>query len=76
MDIVYDPVAEDHQALGRFCGPAHDTDQGLAYHILNNNRIMVTRSTINLLSQDNLKDPEVIDRMKVYSIKVDNAMGN
>ena len=53
----HDPLAEDHQVLGRFCGPAHDTSQGLAYHILNDNRVMVTKSTTKLVSQDNSKVP-------------------
>ena len=50
--------------------------QGLVYHILNDNRVMVIRSTIKLLSQYKLNDPELIDRMKVDSTKVDNTIGN
>ena len=73
----HDPVAEDYQALWCFLrSSSWHGSRSLANHILNNNEIMVIRSTIKPLSQDNQKYPVVITRMKVNSTKVNSAIRN
>ena len=72
----HEPIAEDHQQLGRFCGPAHDTGQGLAYYILKDNGTVVIRSTVKPLSVEEKHVDTVQRRMEIHDIGIQNTIGN
>ena len=47
----HDPDDPDKQRLGRWFGLAHSAGQGMAFHVLNDNENVMTRSTAVSLSQ-------------------------
>ena len=72
----HDPNDPNKQMLGRWCGPAHNIGQGMAYHILSSKGKMVTRSTEAPLTQDKIKLPQNMERMESFAKEVESIIGN
>ena len=65
----HDPDDPNKQMLGRWCGPAHNIGQGMAYHILSSKGKgkMVTCSTVAPLTQDEMKLPQNMEHMQCFT---------
>ena len=50
-----DPDDPDKQRLGRWLGPAHSVGQGMAFHVLTHKGNVMTRSTVVLYLEKNLR---------------------
>ena len=72
----HDPVDPNTQLLGRWLGPAADTGQGLAHHILSFKSKVKTRSTVTALTEMELKTNEVKTRMSDYTKNIEALIGN
>ena len=55
----HEPVEGGQMKLGRWLGPAHNSGQGLAYHIVTQNAKVITRSSISSLSHEELNSPDI-----------------
>ena len=75
-DWVYfnDPRDPDIQRLGRWLGPAHTTNQGMAYHCLTNEGNVVTRSTVVSLSNDELSKYNIKESMNTFITDVKTSL--
>ena len=71
-----DPVSTDRTLLGRWLGPAHNTGQGLAYYILNENGEVVMRSTVIPVSETDLSQPSIQEQQKSYSESIEKNLGD
>ena len=57
-------------------GPAHSENQGMAYHVLLNTGNIVTRSTVVLLSKDELTNDTNKQRMTNFTSEMEKIIGN
>lgn len=72
----HDPRDPDKQLIGRWLGPAHDTGQGLAYHILTSTGKTIVRSTVSPLSQADTSDPNMVLRQQKFTESIESIIGN
>ena len=71
-----DPRDPDIQRLGRWLGPAHSANQGMAYHVLTNAGQVVTRSTVISLDKDELTNETNKQRMTNFTSEMEKVIGN
>ena len=69
-----DPV--DKFSIGRWCGAAHNSDQGMAYHVLTEKGQVVTRSTVFPFKEDEIEDPNIVTRCTKYTESMESIIGN
>ena len=72
----HDPNDPNKQMLGRWCGPAHNIGQGMAYHILSSKGKMITCSTVAPLTQDKIKLPQNMERMESFTKEMELIIEN
>ena len=60
--------------LGRWLGPARDVGSALTYHILKPNGEVIPRSTVRHLTEEEMTDPVMIDRMKSFDENTEEAL--
>ena len=72
----YDPTKPERVQLGRWLGPAHNAGQGLAFYLLNENGEVVMRSSVTALKETEKDTPEIQDRKRAFTEKVEDRIGN
>lgn len=72
----HDPVLLDKINRGRWLGPAHNINQGCAFHILKQNGEAVTRSSVVALSIDYNNSEDVQRRKNDFTIELEEKIGN
>ncbi len=71
----HNPVTNDRE-LGRWCGPAHSSGQGFAYHVLSDSGVVKTRSTVSHLSAHDLESSDIQERMRLFTTAIEHKIGN
>ena len=71
-----DPDNPDVERLGRWCGPAHNSGQGMSYNIVTNKGKVLTRSTVSSIKQENSETPEMIERKASFMKEMESIIGN
>ena len=74
--IWYHNPVTGEKDLGRWLGPAHNSGQGFAYHVLADKGKVKTRSTIHHLTPKELESMNVRERMKDFTSTIESTIGN
>ena len=61
--------------MGRRLGPAHNAGKGLAYYILTENGVVIMRSTVVPLTEDELLTPPIQERQSNFTKQVEEIIG-
>ena len=72
----HEPISPEKSLLGRWLGPAHTSGQGMAYHILTAAGKIVTRSTVNKLSIEDISSQEMERRKQDFTKSTELVIGN
>ena len=72
----HDPSAPDRWLLGRWLGPAHNSGQGLASHILSSSGKVVTRSSVTSLPPQDISEDDISRRQSDFTTSVESHIGN
>ena len=67
---------EDKKSIGRWLGVAHNIGSALCYWIATDKGTILARTTVQHLTVDEIKDPEVIDLVQEYHISLDKSLGS
>ena len=66
---------ENKSSIGRWLGVSHHVGSALCYWILTNKRTIISRTTVQHLTQDEVTDPDVQQSIRDYHSQLDMAMG-
>jgi len=74
----YDPAAfpSKREFLGRWLGPADHVGQALCFYILKDNGQVIARSTVRLLTPEEISDPEEIRARAEFTTSVSAVIGD
>ena len=74
--IWYHNPITGEKDLGRWLGPAHNSGQGFAYHVLSDKGQVKTRSTVHILSSKEIESNTVRERMEAFTKAIESTIGN
>ena len=66
---------EDKLVLGRYLGPSFDIGPVMAAKCLQSNGITMHRTTLRALTDDEMSSPEMMERMKEFTIAIEARLG-
>jgi hypothetical protein len=67
---------DDKKKIGRWLGVSHRVGQAMCFWILTENATVISRTSVQAISRDELKTITVTDKLKDFDQRIDSRIGN
>ena len=70
------PHDSDNPKIGRWLGVSHRIGSAMCYWILNDSGNVLSRTTVQHVTRDEIANPEIMERIRIYHDQLESVIGN